>query len=140
MMFAFSQVVTKRCTRVRPMLRRVQRITILSALIVATSFVLVPHASAKTRTLNATTGPGFTITLTEKGKRVTSLPAGTYRIRVADKSGMHDFALRGPGINRKLTGVAYTGTKTVTVRLKKGRYTFLCTPHPDSMRGTFRVR
>lgn len=117
-----------------------RRVTLLVILLASAAFVVLPSASAKTRTLNATTGPGFTITLTEKGKRVTSLPAGRYRIRIADKSGMHDFALRGPGINRKLTGVAYTGTKTVTVRLKKGRYTFLCTPHPDSMRGTFRVR
>lgn len=104
------------------------------------SLVLTATASAQTRTLEGTTGPGFTITLKENGKRVTSLPAGTYRFRITDKSGMHDFALRGPGIDRKLTGVGFVGTKTVTVRLKKGTYTFFCTPHPDSMRGTFRVR
>lgn len=140
MVFVFSQVVTKRCALHRARLSTMKRITLLAALALATSMVVLPAASAKTRTLVGTTGPGFTITLTEKGKRVTTLSAGTYRFRITDKSGMHDFALRGPGLNRKLTGVAYTGTKTVTVRLKKGRYTFFCTPHPDSMRGTFRVR
>jgi plastocyanin len=97
-------------------------------------------AHAQRPLLEGKTGPGFTITLERNGKKVRTLKPGTYRIRIDDRSGMHDFALRGPGLNRKLTGVAFQGTRTVTVRLRKGRYTFLCSPHADSMRGSFVVR
>ena len=46
--------------------------------------------------------------------------AGTYRLTVKDKSTFHDFHLIGPGINKVVTTVAFTGTKTVTVKLKVG--------------------
>jgi plastocyanin len=48
--------------------------------------------------------------------------------------------MRGPGVNRTLTGVDFVGTKTVTVKLGAGRYTFVCTPHSDEMRGSFGIR
>jgi plastocyanin len=38
-----------------------------------------------------------------------------------------------------LTGVAFTGTKSVVLTLKKGTYRFVCDPHSNSMRGSFRV-
>lgn len=95
-------------------------------------------ASGATR-LVATVGPGFTITLKKAGKKVTTLPAGMYTITVQDKSAAHNFHLRGPGVNKN-SGVARTGTMTWTIRLKKGRYTYVCDPHASSMRGTFTVR
>src|SRR4029450_11151464 len=78
--------------------------------------------------LTGTTGPGFTITLKKAGKKVTSLKAGKYTIVVQDKSNIHDFHLKGPGVN-KLTSVSYVGNKTWTVTLKKGTYTQVCEPH-----------
>jgi plastocyanin len=42
-------------------------------------------------------------------------------------------------VNRALTAVGFTGTKTVTLTLKRGTYTYYCQPHASSMRGTFRV-
>jgi hypothetical protein len=111
---------------------------LLLTLLVAGSVPGIAHAQPPL--LEGKTGPGFTITLERDGKRVRTLKPGTYRFRIDDRSGMHDFALRGPGVDRKLTGVGFVGTRTVTVRLRKGRYTFFCTPHPDSMRGTFNVR
>ena len=39
-----------------------------------------------------------------------------------------------------LTSIAWTGTKTVTVNLKPGRYTYVCDPHSDEMIGSFRVK
>jgi plastocyanin len=36
--------------------------------------------------------------------------------------------------------VAFTGTKTITVKLKKGRYTYVCTPHKTVMKGSFTVK
>jgi plastocyanin len=97
-------------------------------------------AQAAPARLAASVGPGFTISLkTAAGKKVTSLKAGTYRIAVKDNSSAHDFRLRGPGMNKVLSSVAATGTKTVTVRLTAGRYQFVCQPHAAAMRGSFRV-
>ena len=63
-------------------------------------------------------------------------------ISVSDKSSSHDFVLTGPGIrNKKITTVPFMGTKTVTVTLKKGTYTYYCTPHRSiGMKGTFKVK
>ena len=111
------------------------------ALVAAVAGVAVAaagSASAATPTLTATVGPGFTITLTKGGKKVTTLKAGTYRIVVRDKSNMHNFRLKGPGVN-KATSVAAVTTATWTLKLKAGRYTFVCDPHASGMKGAFRV-
>ena len=88
--------------------------------------------------LTGTVGPAFTITLTQGGKRVTALKAGTYTIKVADKSNIHNFHLIGPGVN-KLTSTPWVGTKTWTVTLKRGVYRFVCDPHATIMKGVLRV-
>ncbi|MDQ2984891.1 MAG: plastocyanin/azurin family copper-binding protein [Actinomycetota bacterium] len=46
----------------------------------------------------------------------------------------------GPGVNKEITGVAQTGSKAVVVKLRPGRYTYMCDPHSGDMRGSFRVR
>jgi plastocyanin len=98
-------------------------------------------AQAATPKLVATVGPGFTITLkTAAGAKVTTLKAGTYAITVRDRSRLHDFHLRGPGLNKVLSGVAAVGTRTVKVQLRAGKYRFTCQPHTAAMRGTFSVR
>jgi plastocyanin len=107
----------------------------LAALVAA---LAVPAAVAGTTTLNGTVGPGFTITLTHGGKKVTKLKAGTYVFKIADKSGAHNFHLTGPGLN-KSTSVGGTGTKAWTVKLKKGTYKFVCDPHASFMKGSFTV-
>ena len=92
------------------------------------------------KTVRGTVGPGFTINLTLGGRRVTSLKKSVrYRFLISDRSGIHDFHLTGPGLNRVLTGVDFTGTKSVVLTLKKGMYRFVCDPHSDSMHGSFRV-
>jgi plastocyanin len=92
--------------------------------------------------LSGTTGPGFTITLKKGGTKVKTLRPGSYTITVGDRSSAHNFVLTGPGIrNKQITGLAFKGTKTATVRLKRGTYTYYCTPHRSSgMKGTFTVR
>ncbi|MDQ3822465.1 MAG: hypothetical protein M3321_04400 [Actinomycetota bacterium] len=92
-----------------------------------------------TTPLAGTVGPGFTITLKKSGAKVTTLRRGSYRITVNDRSDFHNFRLRGPGVN-KATGVSFVGRRTFTVTLRPGRYTFVCDPHADDMRGSFRVR
>ena len=90
--------------------------------------------------LIATVGPGATISLrTSRGARVTRLKAGRYRIRVSDRSNMHNFHLVGPGVNKRTTA-RFRGTTTWTVRFRKGaRYRFVCDPHAKRMRGSFRA-
>ena len=98
--------------------------------------------SEATPTLNATVGPGFTISLTQGGKKVTRLKAGTYRIVVSDRSSAHNFVLereRGGAFERTLTSVGFTGTKTVTVRLGNGSWKYYCEPHESVMHGAFTV-
>jgi hypothetical protein len=111
----------------------------LAALALAVAVTVPAGAQAKT-VLKGTVGPTFFITLkTAGGKKVTTLKAGVYAITVADKSSFHNFRLKGPGLNRMITGVTFVGTKTVTVRLRPGRYTYHCDPHVTLMRGSFRV-
>ena len=115
----------------------------MNKLVLATlaCLALAIPANAATPTLTGTVGPGFTITLTKGGTKVTTLKAGTYRLVVKDRSAIHDFHLKGPGIDRRFTGVAFVGTKTFpTVKLTKGIYTYVCTPHKLSMHGKFTVK
>jgi plastocyanin len=90
--------------------------------------------------LHGTIGPGFTISLKNaQGKKVATLKHGKYTFIVGDKSSIHNFTLTGPGTkNKMITGTSFVGTKTVTLTLKKGKYTFYCTVHPI-ITGTFKV-
>ncbi len=89
--------------------------------------------------LTGTVGPGFTITLKKAGKKVVTLRAGVYTFTVTDRATDHNFRLRGPGLNRPITTVGFVGKKTVTLRLKKGTWTFYCNPHRFDMFGKFKV-
>jgi hypothetical protein len=107
---------------------------------VALALLLAGNGSAAPQSVAGTVGPGFTIGLTLGGKPVTRLKAGVaYRFVVRDRSSIHNFRLRGPGVNRELTTVPFTGTKAVVMRLRKGSYTFVCDPHASVMHGSFRV-
>jgi plastocyanin len=122
----------RRITRARSLLLGV----VAAATLAATGGGLA--ASAKT--VNGTVGPGFTIGLTMQGKKVTKLKAGTaYRFVISDRSSFHNFHLSGPGFDRALTDVEFTGTKSFLLKLKKGSYRFFCDPHSGSMRGGFQV-
>jgi hypothetical protein len=92
--------------------------------------------------LIAVTGPEApTISVRFRGKRVTRLKAGRYRLRVHDPTDSHDFHLRGPRSDRRITNRLFTGVRLVNVTLVKGRYEYYCAPHYfGGMNGTFRVR
>jgi plastocyanin len=97
-------------------------------------------APAATPTVNGTVGPGFTIGLTQAGKKVTALHAGKVTFVVNDKASIHNFEVSGPkGFSKKLTDVGFVGKKAVTLTLPPGTYTFYCKPHKSSMNGTFKV-
>ena len=101
--------------------------------------VLAGSSSARTKTLAGTVGPGFTIGVTSGGTSATKLEPGRYRLVVSDRSSFHDFHLTGPGLNKVLTSVPYSGTKTALLTLKRGVYRFVCDPHAGVMHGSFRV-
>jgi plastocyanin len=110
----------------------------LVALAVLVAALVVPSALAGTAKLQGTVGPGFTITLTQGGKKVTKLKAGSYVFTIADKSTIHNFHLTGPGVNKKTT-VGGQGTSTWKLTLKKGTYKYVCDPHASIMKGSFTV-
>ena len=121
------------------MLRRL----LLPLAVLVAVFVSVASGYAATVSspkLLGVSGPGFSIVLkTSSGKAVKNLKAGTYAIKVEDKSSIHNFHLFGPGVN-KATSVPFTGTKTWTVKLKPGTYTFQCDVHAASgMKGVVKV-
>jgi plastocyanin len=98
-----------------------------------------PPPAGRATTLFATVGPGPTISLrTRSGRRVTRVRRGRYRIVVRDRSAIHNFHLRGPGVNKRTT-VGFRGTRTWTVTFRRGTYRFVCDPHARRMRGSFRV-
>jgi len=113
---------------------------LLTAALGAATFVSAAGAATTTGQLVGTVGPGYTIKITMNGKAARTLKAGTYTLVVHDRSANHDFHFFGPGINKKVTSVSFIGSKTLTVTLEKGKYTFQCDPHVAlGMKGTLRV-
>jgi hypothetical protein len=114
---------------------------LISTLVVAAVVALVAIAAAFSMTpprANGTVGPGFTISLKKAGVLARTLKRVRTTFVVADKSSIHDFHLKGPGLSRVIGGIGFTGTKTVTILLKRGTYTYVCDVHP-SMIGHFKV-
>jgi plastocyanin len=101
--------------------------------------IVAAGASTMATKLNATTGPGFTITMKKGTSMVKKLKPGKYTLTVRDKSSIHNFRLKGPGLNKQITTVPFVGTKTISVTLKKGKYTYDCDPHYSLMHHSFVV-
>jgi plastocyanin len=110
---------------------------VLVAALAAFALAAAPASGALPK-LIGTVGPGFTITLTKGGVKVKTLKAGKYTLVIRDKSNIHNFRLKGPGLN-KATTVSFVGTKTLTITLKAGTYRYVCDPHVASMKGSFKV-
>jgi len=107
-----------------------------TALALVASIGAAPAAPVK---LKGFVGPGQTIALKKGSSKVSSLKRGRYTFVVSDKSSEHNFRLRGP-VSRQITSISATGTKTITLTLKPGRYTYVCDPHAGNMIGSFRVK
>jgi len=116
-------------------------LAVLAAFVVSVSLIVASSAFSQSSaiTLKGTVGPGFTITLKKAGKKVTKLKKGTYKFKISDKAASHNFVLSGP-VKKKLTTVGFVGTKTVTIKLKKGKYEYYCAPHKPLMHGFFTVK
>jgi plastocyanin len=113
----------------------------LAILAVLLTAVAVGNAGTQKKSTGLTgeVGPGFTIEVKQAGKDLKTIKAGTYTIKVQDKSSIHDFHLKGPGVNKSTT-VPFSGSQTWTITLKAGTYTYQCDPHASrGMKGTFTV-
>ena len=99
------------------------------------------HSTRRSRAEDSSgsVGPGFSIKLELGGRNVTRLTHGPYRFVINDRSSIHDFPLTGPGLNRILTTVAFVGTKSVVLTLKRGVHKYVCDPHSELMHGSFHV-
>jgi hypothetical protein len=105
------------------------------------AFLLPGTSRGANPTLNAFVGPdsGFSISLKDgSGQTVTHLDPGTYDISVDDEGTIHNFHLKGPGVD-KATQLEETGTSTWTVTFVDGKYTYQCDAHPNIMHGAFTV-
>ena len=100
--------------------------------------VSVARPASTDGTLQANVGPGYSISLTQNGTKVTHLDPGTYTINVNDQADIHNFDLFGPGV-KESTGVDTTGTTTWTVTFADGTYTYVYDAHPATMKGSFTV-
>ncbi len=113
------------------------RIKLALAALTVAAVAAVPAAQAAT-TLTGIVGPQFNISLTAGGKKVTKLKHGTYVFKISDRSGIHNFRLKGPGVN-KATSVGKKVSSTWKLTLKPGKYTYVCDPHASLMKGSFTV-
>jgi plastocyanin len=109
-----------------------RRRTLAVLLAVTVAAAVAAPALAVTK-ITGTVGPGFTISMKKPTK------AGKYTLVVSDKSSIHNFHLKGPGVNVK-TSVGATGSKTFKITLTKGKYTFVCDPHASTMHGSFTIK
>jgi plastocyanin len=81
----------------------------------------------------------FAISMTDQdGNALTNVAAGTYQLTVHDDSAIHNFHLTGGSIDDATT-VPETATKTFTVKLTPGNYSFVCDAHVSQMNGSFTV-
>jgi plastocyanin len=116
------------------MTTRIALATILLALVVPSAVAQAdnPHLVAVVGTNDA-----YVISLRDaNGDAVTQLPPGTYDITVSDRSEIHNFHLKGPGVDMA-TPIETTQETTWTVTIGEGRYTYVCDPHSPQMRGYF---
>jgi hypothetical protein len=98
-----------------------------------------PPPKPKPVALAGKVGPGKAISLRRSsGAKVTLLKTGKAKITVRDLSAKDNFHLIGPGANAK-TGIAFRGTKTWSLTLRKGLYRYRSDAHP-TLKGSFRVR
>jgi hypothetical protein len=120
------------------MRRSIVLVVVMLAAAVAAADGRARHVA--TPVLTGTDGPGYTINLKLNGRAVKTLKVGTYKFVIHDMATAHGFSLDGPhGFAKDIASVPFTGTKTVTLKLKAGGYKFYCPAHEPTMFGHFKV-
>jgi hypothetical protein len=105
--------------------------------VTSTSTSTAAASGSNGATLYGSDGPS-SISLTQGGTPVTTLPAGTYTLKVNDQSENDNFHLTGPGVEVG-TDIFFAGTKTFTITLKAGKYHYQCDAHASTEHGDFTV-
>ena len=120
------------------------RTSLVVTIVVTLVLGIATAAFARTDTmkLKGTVGPGFSIKLTQNGHAVKTLKAGTYTFVISDKASIHNFVLEKSGgkFEKAVTSVGFVGTKTIRVKLTRGKWEFYCKPHQSTMHGDFTVK
>jgi hypothetical protein len=82
------------------MRRLLLSLTLVAAATAMLAFLLPSGSAAANPVLQASVGPGFTISLKDaNGVAVTHLDPGTYDVHVVDQGLEHNFHLSGPGVD-----------------------------------------
>ena len=92
--------------------------------------------------LVGTVGPGFTIVMTDAlGKKLDVVTAGRYQVLVHDEADIHNFVLgkKETGERPITTDVEFVGDETFMVNLTPGHWVYACSPHFQTMFGSFVV-
>jgi hypothetical protein len=77
--------------------------------------------------------PSGKLTLLFKGKAVSKLKSGRYRITVVDKTAARSFLVQaGKQAAITISTVPFVGTRSVTVSLKPGKWSFFTSAGPKS--------
>jgi hypothetical protein len=111
-------------------------------IVVMLAFVAGRGEGAELPRLVGTVGPGFTIDLADaSGAHVNSLTAGRYELLVHDLSSEHNFVLGSKTTGQRLvqTEVEFVGDRSFTIDLASGLYAYACSPHFETMNGSFIV-
>ncbi len=95
-------------------------------------------ALAQKRTITVTTPKSSPFAFTGMPR---TLKAGRYTFRYVNNSGIgHNLVfLKSKSTPRRGTPIFSSGSRTVTVTLKKGTARYVCTPHAAGMKGSIRV-
>lgn len=114
--------------------------------LMCTGWALIPPATATSANpvLIGRSGRHNAYVITLKftnGKKVHTIPTGTYTFVIHDYSRIHNFALGSQTDNKRLftTGIRWVGTKSYTLTLTPGNYAYACSAHYQTMNGTFVV-
>jgi hypothetical protein len=92
--------------------------------------------------LVGTVRPGFTIDLADAtGRHVDLLKEGAYTLLVHDQSDIHNFVLgkKETGERAASTEVEFVGDPTFPIKLTPGHWVYACSPHFQTMFGSFVV-
>ena len=82
---------------------------------------VAPARPARPRRSAARVGPGVhDLAEVRRQEGDVAAAAGSYRITVRDRADIHNFHLRGPGVNKRITGVDFAGTEVGDAAAQEG--------------------
>src|SRR5947207_11813364 len=112
---------------------RIALVTLLAALVLPSA---VAEADNPKLVAVVGTNDAYVISLRDPSGNAVQLAPGTYDIAVSDRSEIHNFHLKGPGVDMS-SPIEEKQEATWTVTIGEGRYTYICDAHAFQMRGYF---